>query len=209
MRQFRDAAGLEWRVYQTERNAAAEQRRDHLLPSEYLEGWLVFEAATEKRRLAPVPPGWSDLADEALAALCSSATLQTRGTKRSEQPLIADVAAPRRDEHGASSESGEAALHAIEVELTETLEDVCDAPPVEKLDTGELIRVEETLAIAAETAKEAVSLRRKRRIQAVENEQRPTRVPGGPHGSLGTGRLRRGDLPGEEEPPSLGTRTSE
>jgi hypothetical protein len=39
---------------------------------------------------------------------------------------------------------------------------------VDKLDTGELIRVEETLAIAAETAKKVVSLRRKRRSQRRE-----------------------------------------
>jgi hypothetical protein len=49
---------------------------------------------------------------------------------------------------------------------------VCDAPAVEKLDTGELIRVEETLAIAAETAKQVVSLRRKRRSQVLEKEHR-------------------------------------
>jgi hypothetical protein len=145
MRQFRDAAGVDWQVYQTERTVAAERRRDHLLPAEYREGWLVFESADEKRRLAPVPAGWRGLSDEALSALCASATVHTRSTKRNEGRTVEPVATE---------------LSATEERLTETLNEVCDAPAVEKLDTGELIRVEETLAIAAETAKQVVSLRR-------------------------------------------------
>ena len=157
MRQLRDAAGVDWQVYQTERIVAAERRRDHLLPAEYREGWLVFESADEKRRLAPVPAGWSGLSDEALSALCASATVQTRSTKRNEERAAEPVVAE---------------LSATEERLTETLNEVCDAPEVEKLDTGELIRVEETLSIAAETAKQVVSLRQKRRSQVLEKEQR-------------------------------------
>jgi hypothetical protein len=157
MRQFRDAAGVEWQVYQTERTVAAERRRDHLLPAAYREGWLVFESAREKRRLAPVPAGWSELSDDALAALCAKAAVQPRGAKRGEQPTDEPVGAK---------------LSAVEERLTDTLNEVCDTPEVEKLDTGELIRVEETLAIAAETAKQAVSLRRKRHSQVSQKEQR-------------------------------------
>lgn len=157
MRQFRDAAGVEWQVYQTERTIAAERRRDHLLPAEYREGWLLFESEGDKRRLAPVPEGWSELSDAALSALCSKATVQTRPDKRGEQE---------------STEPVVAELSATEERLTESLNEVCDAPAVEKLDTGELIRVEETLAIASETAKQVVSLRRKRRSQISRKEQR-------------------------------------
>lgn len=156
LRQFRDAAGVEWQVYQTDRTEAAERRRDHLLPAEYREGWLVFESATEKRRLAPVPAGWSELSDDSLCALCAKATVETRSTKRrderTDEPVVAE-------------------LSATEERLAETLDEVCAVPAVEKLDTGELIRVEETLAIAAETAKQVVSLRRKRSSQGLEKQQ--------------------------------------
>lgn len=54
-------------------------------------------------------------------------------------------------------------LRKLEDELQDSLEEVCDAPPVDQINTGELIRIEETLAIAAEAAKEAVSIRRKLR----------------------------------------------
>jgi len=157
MRQFRDAAGVEWQVYQTERTIAAKRRRDHLLPAEYREGWLVFESEIEKRRIAPVPPAWGDLSDEALSALCAKATVETRRAGRAErrtaEPLAADLSASQK-------------------RLAETLHEVCEASAVQKLDTGELIRIEETLAIAAETAKQVVSLRRKRRARVSEREQR-------------------------------------
>jgi hypothetical protein len=52
-------------------------------------------------------------------------------------------------------------LQELESELQKNLEDVCEKQSVERVDTGELIRIEETLSIAANAAKEAVSLRRK------------------------------------------------
>ena len=54
-------------------------------------------------------------------------------------------------------------LHRLEDKITEAIEEVCDAPAVSELNTGELIRIEESLAIAADAAKEAVSLRRRLR----------------------------------------------
>jgi len=162
MRQFRDAAGVQWTVYQTERNASAE-RRDHLLPAEYRHGWLVFESATEKRRLAPVPPRWSDLSDEALVTLCESAVLQTRRAKNTD-----DRTAKEGAEVADASLGSE--LKTVEKRLTESLSEVCESPEAEKLDTGELIRVEAKLAIASEAAKKAVSLRQKRRSKSSQAE---------------------------------------
>jgi hypothetical protein len=46
--------------------------------------------------------------------------------------------------------------------LDRALEEAC-AVDVSKADTGEMIRIEETLAIAAEAAKEVVSVRLRRR----------------------------------------------
>lgn len=60
-------------------------------------------------------------------------------------------------------------LQEVQQEIEERIQQVCHAPPVEKLDTGELIRYEENLAIAADRAKEAVSLRRRLRADRTKN----------------------------------------
>lgn len=52
-------------------------------------------------------------------------------------------------------------LDRLEEELQDNIDDVCDSPRVEQIDTGELIRVEEVLSLAADAAKSAVSLRRR------------------------------------------------
>jgi hypothetical protein len=54
-------------------------------------------------------------------------------------------------------------LERLEEKIEKTLDEVCASPPVKSVDTGELIKIEETLAIAAIAAKEAVSLRRRLR----------------------------------------------
>lgn len=65
-------------------------------------------------------------------------------------------------------------LEQVEEVVEQALDQVCDEPRPQELDTGELIRVEETLAIAAEAAKEAVTLRRKIRSQEEDSEGKPT-----------------------------------
>lgn len=60
-------------------------------------------------------------------------------------------------------------LDEVEEVVEQALHDVCSERPPQQLDTGELIRVEETLVIAAEAAKEAVTLRRKIRSQQPED----------------------------------------
>ena len=54
-------------------------------------------------------------------------------------------------------------LERLEQKIERSLGEVCAAPSVKDADTGELIKIEETLAIVAEAAKEAVSLRRRLR----------------------------------------------
>lgn len=160
VRKFRDAAGTEWVVFLTTRSAAPSGR-DHHLPDAYLEGWLLFESTSgEKRRLAPVPPNWGILADDGLRALCDRATPQVfrKGAARS-----AGGEAALGDGVGREHAALRPKLQEVQVKLEAALEEVCDAPPPDKLDTGELIHVEETLAIATEAAKEALSLRRQMR----------------------------------------------
>jgi hypothetical protein len=55
-------------------------------------------------------------------------------------------------------------LGELETEIRERVHAVCESPPVDKLDTGELIRFEEELSIATSAAKEAVTLRRRMRV---------------------------------------------
>ena len=97
-REFTDRSGVGWRVREitpqlaerrkAERRAArepavaapvierraAERRRARAVRARvsrgYEQGWLVFESPDEKRRLAPVPPGWENYSGERLELLC-------------------------------------------------------------------------------------------------------------------------------------------
>ena len=48
----------------------------------WVSGWLVFETKGEKRRLAPVPPNWTQLTDAELDRLREQAILAARTTRR-------------------------------------------------------------------------------------------------------------------------------
>ena len=62
---------IERRRVAERRVEAAEGERERVLPS--AGGWLAFQSGTMRRRLVPVPPGWRDLPDEELLALCQRA----------------------------------------------------------------------------------------------------------------------------------------
>lgn len=47
--------------------------RTRVLPPSYAEGWLVFECAEERRRLAPFPGEWESYSDVELCRLVSEA----------------------------------------------------------------------------------------------------------------------------------------
>ena len=101
LRTFTDSTGTEWKVWdvipafvreQEERGAGEsdsehkgpERRRgvdrSNLLTPGLEQGWLCFEAESEKRRLTPIPPEWDQGTDEDLAALCSRATARPQVT---------------------------------------------------------------------------------------------------------------------------------
>ena len=69
-------------------------------------------------------------------------------------------------------------LDRLENKIEQSLDEVCAAPSVKDVDTGELIKIEETLAIAAEAAKEAVSLRRRLRKDREASEDGEQPQPG-------------------------------
>ena len=58
-----------------------------------------------------------------------------------------------------------ARLHDVEEEIRGRVLEVCKFPPPEDLDTGAMIRFEEELSIVTSAAKEAVSLRRRLRLE--------------------------------------------
>ena len=66
-------------------------------------------------------------------------------------------------------------LDRLEDKIERSLGEVCAAPSVKDVNTGELIKIEETLAIVTEAAKEAVSLRRRLRkdIEASDAGEQP------------------------------------
>jgi hypothetical protein len=64
----------------------------------------------------------------------------------------------------------EKAEHRLEAALGEVCEDDASVAGVRKPNTGELIRIDETLALASEAAKQAISLRRRLRRDAKAGE---------------------------------------
>jgi hypothetical protein len=90
LREYKDRKGIQWRVWDvypgprtsgTTRVADAEvlafPHRD------LAEGWLCFESATEKRRIAPIPSGWEFMDSAGLEEICERAGFvsQSRATK--------------------------------------------------------------------------------------------------------------------------------
>ena len=67
----------------------------------------------------------------------------------------------------------EPALDEAKATLQEALDVACTAD-VERLDTGEMIRIEEVLAIANDAAKRVVSMKRRMRRDQEASEERPT-----------------------------------
>jgi hypothetical protein len=48
-------------------------RRSQAVASEYSQGWLCFETEGEKRRLAPVPPGWEEAGPDRMSTWLQAA----------------------------------------------------------------------------------------------------------------------------------------
>ena len=91
-RTFIDADGARWEVWEVqpmllERRRIAERRRVKrdapdrrspwsnrpTLPRMMRHGWLAFQSALERRRVAPFPEDWSELDDPALRTLLRQA----------------------------------------------------------------------------------------------------------------------------------------
>jgi hypothetical protein len=82
MRNCTDRFGDEWEVFEV---FPAHSGRDlNHLPPAFRSGWLCFQSESERRRLAPIPPGWDRWEEGKLLA----ALEQTLGVpRRTPRPL--------------------------------------------------------------------------------------------------------------------------
>ena len=83
-RNFTDSAGTEWQVW----DIVPGKRVRHTLA----DGWLTFESAAEKRRLAPIPLYWVSADDAELERMLRSAVpVQARKAEGRDDELSADA----------------------------------------------------------------------------------------------------------------------
>ena len=81
LRGFTDSTGVEWRVWEVFPNKASDRpnadvsSHSSLKDTAFANGWLCFESADEKRRLAPIPKGWEFRDTKILEQLRDKATL--------------------------------------------------------------------------------------------------------------------------------------
>lgn len=91
LRGFTDGGGTEWRVWEVlpttpsgKPDVAETLTRMSLNGTAYANGWLCFESPAEKRRLAPIPPGWEFLDIPHLEKLCGQAMVVPRRVNAAE-----------------------------------------------------------------------------------------------------------------------------
>ncbi len=66
-KEFRDAAGISWRVWATRPTVGK------IYSSGFEKGWLTFESHLGRRRLAPIPGRWEKMAEDKLRLLLKAA----------------------------------------------------------------------------------------------------------------------------------------
>jgi hypothetical protein len=75
VRDFVDPKGVSWRVWPVTPEALQPKTAAEDYLGDYGEGWLCFESAGERRRLARYPLDWENLSDQALCALLAAAAI--------------------------------------------------------------------------------------------------------------------------------------
>ena len=78
------------------------------------------------------------------------------------------------EHHGSEMDELQPMLRQAHETLEDALDEACEAKPASQETTGEMIRLEETLSVAAEAAKRAVSIRRRLREEAQRAERPAT-----------------------------------
>lgn len=83
IREFVDAAGVQWKVWSTVPYTTGVVR--HMQA-----GWLTFESTESRRRLVPIPENWEDASLDRLRGYCEQAT-SIRHTPISGTPQIEET----------------------------------------------------------------------------------------------------------------------
>jgi len=92
MRTFSDPGGTEWDVFEVHPGSGRTVSR---VPAEFRDGWLCFQSANERRRLAPIPLRWKEWdIDQLMSALQA-----THGMARRTPPSF-DASPPARRTSG-------------------------------------------------------------------------------------------------------------
>ena len=97
VREFTDGLGREWRAWDVTPDDLSPRTKDEdYLAQLYHTGWIVFETRSgdDKRRLYPIPRGWSELPDPEIAVLLEKAEVvpkrKLRGEKDARGPSAAE-----------------------------------------------------------------------------------------------------------------------
>jgi hypothetical protein len=75
IREFTDSQGVTWRVWRT------MPRSGYVYAEHLRHGWLTFECASGRRRLAPIPTSWADAAPDRLELMCRAAEVVRRTSR--------------------------------------------------------------------------------------------------------------------------------
>src|SRR3954470_15681827 len=70
-RVFRDEREQRWEVRAI--HPTQRERRSNFVRPDFANGWLLFTLGLERRRFAPLPPGWHNAPESQLAEWCASA----------------------------------------------------------------------------------------------------------------------------------------
>ena len=88
MRTVADATGTEWTVFEVKKTGTGDQWT--YLPEQFGNGWLCFESDLAKRRLTPVPPGWSKMSDAEVLGLLKKAQTVVRSRASTNEETRAE-----------------------------------------------------------------------------------------------------------------------
>ena len=88
---YTDSEGIEWTVTEIAASSLASMPRQSLRYPEFKDGWLLFQSAGARKRLAPYPHEWRQLDAHELEQLCARARAEIMGP--SGRPLAGEFPA--------------------------------------------------------------------------------------------------------------------
>jgi hypothetical protein len=89
-----DESGVNWKVWSVSASAIHPRTAAEDFLGDYSEGWLCFECANQRRRLARYPQDWDRLPDNELLRLLKTAQVVAPPRSRHTPPKPGDAANP-------------------------------------------------------------------------------------------------------------------